>query len=161
MDFALWHSSMARLQATRPALRSEPPPPMTTASSRDPEPPLPPDNTLTQASDPASAAALQQRVECAPEWFCAFLAGGKREKNRFLKELATMKGSVSWLVQQRRQGLWTAEERDRLRSVMRSASSVSPYLLVWVVPGSMLILPFMAWFIDWRRRGREVVKDAA
>jgi cytochrome c-type biogenesis protein CcmH/NrfF len=37
---------------------------------------------------------------------------------------------------------------------MRSASSVSPYLIIWVIPGSMLLLPFMAWFIDSRRKGR-------
>jgi hypothetical protein len=37
---------------------------------------------------------------------------------------------------------------------MRSASSVSPYLIIWVVPGSMLILPFLAWFIDHKRKTR-------
>lgn len=63
-----------------------------------------------------------------------------------------MKGSVVWLVRQRRLGAWTTTEREHLRSVMRSASSVSPYLLIWVVPGSLLVLPFMAWFIDRRRR---------
>jgi len=64
-------------------------------------------------------------------------------------------GSVVWLVQQRRQGNWTADERTHLRDVMRSASSVSPYLFIWVIPGSMLILPFMAWFLDRQRKRRE------
>lgn len=92
-------------------------------------------------------------MEHAPEWFSAFLAGNHREKTRLKRELATLKGSVVWLVRQRRQGHWTANEREHLRGVMRSASAVSPYLLIWVVPGSMLLLPFLAWFIDHRRKG--------
>lgn len=72
-----------------------------------------------------------------------------------------MKGSVVWLVRQRRLGAWTTTEREHLRSVMRSASSVSPYLLIWVVPGSLLVLPFMAWFIDRRRRDKSpLIADA-
>ncbi len=105
--------------------------------------------------DPDSTLAFQSRMERAPEWFCSFLAGNSREKSRLKREMATMKGSVVWLVQQRRQGNWTADERAHLRDVMRSASSVSPYLFIWVVPGSMLILPFMAWFLDRQRKRRE------
>lgn len=101
---------------------------------------------------PVARNAFQRRMELAPEWFCAFLAGNTREKTRFRTELATMKGSVVWLVRQRRLGAWSAADREHLRSVMRSASSVSPYLVIWVVPGSLLVLPFMAWFIDRRRR---------
>lgn len=102
--------------------------------------------------DPNSTTAFQRRMERAPEWFCSFLAGNTREKTRFRSELATMRGSVVWLVRQRRQGAWTAVERAHLRDVMRSASSVSPYLFIWVIPGSLVLLPFLAWFIDRRRR---------
>lgn len=111
--------------------------------------------TTTEPFDPDSTLAFQRRMERAPEWFCSFLAGNSREKSRLRREMATMKGSVVWLVQQRRQGTWSAEERAHLRDVMRSASSVSPYLFIWVIPGSMLLLPFMAWFLDKRRKRRE------
>lgn len=119
------------------------------------------------AADPASAevdlpleaiacavpsSAFERRRNRRPDWFCSFLAGNTREKTRFRTELATMKGSVVWLVRQRRLGAWSATEREHLRQVMRSASAVSPYLLIWVVPGSLLLLPFLAWFIDRRRR---------
>lgn len=104
---------------------------------------------------PDSTQAFQRRIERAPGWFCSFLAGNSREKSRLRREIATMKGSVVWLVQQRRQGTWSAEERGHLRDVMRSASSVSPYLFIWVIPGSMLLLPFMAWFLDKQRKRRE------
>ncbi len=108
-----------------------------------------------EAFDPDSTVAFRRRMERAPEWFCSFLAGNSREKSRLRREMATMKGSVTWLVQQRRQGNWTAQERARLRDVMRSASSVSPYLFIWVIPGSMLLLPFLAWFLDQQRKRRE------
>ena len=111
--------------------------------------------TTTEAFDPDSTLAFQRRLERAPEWFCSFLAGNSREKSRLRREMATMKGSVVWLVQQRRQGHWTADERAHLRDVMRSASSVSPYLFIWVIPGSMLLLPLMAWFLDWQRKRRQ------
>ena len=118
-------------------------------------PPTPPSAPTDTAFDPNSTMAFQARMERAPVWFCSFLAGNSREKSRLAREVATMKGSVVWLVQQRRQGNWTAAERAHLRDVMRSASSVSPYLFVWVVPGSMLILPFMAWYLDRQRKRRE------
>ncbi len=96
---------------------------------------------------------MGRRTQRTPEWLGAFLAGNSREKNRFKRELATIRGSVVWLVRQRRQGQWTAHERAHLREMMRTASSVSPYLVIWVVPGSLLLLPFLAWFIDHRRKG--------
>ena len=99
---------------------------------------------------------MARHMERAPEWFCAFLAGNSREKNRFKRDMATIRGSVVWLVRQRRQGQWTAHERAHLREMMRTASSVSPYLVIWVVPGSLLLLPFLAWFIDRRRKGHTV-----
>lgn len=119
----------------------------------------PPPGPDEVAFDPHSTAAFQRRIHYAPEWFCSFLAGNSREKSRLAREMATMKGSVRWLMQQRRQGQWTADEREHLRGVMRSASSVSPYLFIWVVPGSMLLLPFLAWFLDRQRKRRERAPD--
>ena len=49
--------------------------------------------------DPDSTLAFQRRMERAPEWFCSFRAGNSREKSRLRREMATMKGSVRWLVQ--------------------------------------------------------------
>ena len=105
--------------------------------------------------------ALERRMAQRPEWFSAFLAGTRREKTGLRQEVATMKGSVVWLLRQRRQGQWSSQERTQLRQVMRSASSVSPYLVIWVIPGSLLLLPFLAWFIDRRRSQRAQAKEAA
>jgi hypothetical protein len=82
------------------------------------------------------------------------VAGNSREKSRMRIELAQIKGAVPLLMKQRNGGVWTAEERTQLRQTLRSLSSVSPYLLIWAVPGSMLILPFLAWHLDTRRKRR-------
>ena len=82
------------------------------------------------------------------------VAGNSREKNRLRAELAHIKGAVPLLMKQRNGGTWSPEERSQLRQTLRSLSSVSPYLLVWAVPGSMLILPFLAWHLDTRRKRR-------
>jgi hypothetical protein len=118
--------------------------------------PHPPGTTppAAESSDPDPSLAFQRRMERAPAWFCAFLAGNSREKSRLQREMATLRGSVVWLVKQRRQGNWTVDGRAHLREVMRSASSVSPYLFIWVIPGSLLLLPFLAWYLDWQRQRR-------
>ena len=90
----------------------------------------------------------------APVWFCSFLAGNHREQRRFRDELASMKGAWPLLMKQRRGGTWTPEEKDKLKGMVRSASSVSPYLFIWAIPGSMLLLPFLAWYLDTRRKQR-------
>lgn len=105
--------------------------------------------------------ALERRMAHRPQWFSTFLAGNHREQNRLRREIATMKGSVVWLLRQRRQGQWSLDERTRLREVMRSASAVSPYLIIWAIPGSLLLLPFLAWFIDHRRQRNARTSDSA
>jgi hypothetical protein len=49
--------------------------------------------------------------------------------------------------------LWTPEDREELRVHLRRLSSISPYLLVLALPGSFLLLPALAWWLD-RRRNR-------
>ena len=115
---------------------------------KSPEPPA------TVEFDPNSTKQFQAKMKYAPAWFCSFLAGNQREQRRFRDELASMKGAWPLLMKQRRGGKWSPEEKDRLKGMVRSASSVSPYLFIWAVPGSMLLLPFLAWYLDTRRKQR-------
>jgi hypothetical protein len=107
------------------------------------------------AFDAASTTVFQARMKGAPEWFCSFLAGNSREKRRLRDELRSMKGAWPLLMKQRNGGKWTPDEKARLKAMVRSASSVSPYLFIWAVPGSMVLLPFLAWFLDRQRKNRE------
>ena len=117
---------------------------------------LPPDVTTHAAAsfDASSTTVFQAKMKRAPLWFCSFLAGNSREKRRLQDELALMKGAWPLLMKQRRGGTWTPEEKARLKAMVRSASAVSPYLFIWALPGSMVLLPFLAWFLDRQRKHR-------
>ena len=110
--------------------------------------------------DGTTTAVFQAKMKRAPVWFCSFLAGNQRESRRLRDELAQMKGAWPLLMKQRNGGKWTVEEKQELRAMVRSASSVSPYLFIWALPGSVILLPFLAWFLD-RKRKRRLRKEAA
>ena len=109
-----------------------------------------------QAFDPNSTAHFQAKMRRAPVWFSSFVASNHREKHRFRDELVHIKGAWPLLMKQRKGGTWTPDDKVRLKAMVRSASSVSPYLFIWAIPGSMVLLPFLAWFLDRQRRKRAV-----
>lgn len=106
------------------------------------------------AFNPDSTQTFQAKMPKAPVWVSSMAAGNSREKTRLRTELGQIKGALPLLMKQRNGGTWTPEERQQVRQMLRSLSSVSPYLLVWAVPGSLLILPFLAWHLDTRRKRR-------
>lgn len=121
------------------------------------------DEPTIQALPPAGGTGFdadttmhfKARMSKAPVWFCSFVASNKREKHRFRDELALMKGAWPLLMKQRSGGgKWTDDDKVRLKAMVRSASSVSPYLFIWAIPGSMILLPFLAWFLDRQRKSR-------
>ena len=112
------------------------------------------DDTAPAPFDPDSTLMFQARMKKAPVWFCSFLASNSREKRRLGDELLQMRDAWPLLMKQRRGGKWTPEDKLRLKHILRSTSSVSPYLFIWAVPGSMLLLPFLAWYLDTRRKWR-------
>jgi hypothetical protein len=111
------------------------------------------------AFDADSTLHFQAKMKNAPEWFCSFVASNTREKRRFRDELLQMKGAWPLLMKQRNGGQWTADEKVQLKTMVRSASSVSPYLFIWAIPGSMLLLPFLAWFLDRQRKRKALQAD--
>ena len=113
-----------------------------------------PDAVKPAAFEPDSTQTFQAKMPAAPVWFSSMVAGNSREKSRLRVEIAQIKGAVPLLMKQRNGGKWTSDDRIQLRQMLRSMSSVSPYLLIWAVPGSMLILPFLAWHLDTRRKRR-------
>jgi hypothetical protein len=104
--------------------------------------------------DANTTAVFQAKMKRAPVWFCSFLAGNQRESRRLRDELAAMKGAWPLLMKQRNGGKWTPEEKARLKGMVRSASAVSPYLFIWAIPGSVVLLPFLAWYLDSRRKSK-------
>jgi hypothetical protein len=132
-------------------------PPATTPIEPDVVLPLEPaaGELAPAAFDASTTTVFQAKMKRAPVWFCSFLAGNSREQRRLRDELALMKGAWPLLMKQRNGGTWTPDEKDKLKAMVRSASSVSPYLFIWALPGSVVLLPLLAWFLDRQRKNRE------
>jgi hypothetical protein len=77
----------------------------------------------------------------------------RREREVILAEVLRLRGLMPLLMKHRNGGQWTAAEREDLHEQMRALSRLSPYLFVMVLPGSFVVLPVLAWWLD-RRRGR-------
>jgi hypothetical protein len=50
---------------------------------------------------------------------------------------------------------WTSEERAFLQGEMRAMARYLPALLLFLLPGSMVLLPLYAYLLDRRRGGRK------
>lgn len=77
----------------------------------------------------------------------------EREKRHLLNEILQVRGLMPLLMKQRNRGRWSPEDRAELRMHLRRLSNLSPYLVVLALPGSFLLLPALAWWLD-RRRNR-------
>ena len=82
------------------------------------------------------------------------VASQKRQARELVVDLVRMRGLMSLLMKHRNGGTWTAEEKSQLLAQLRVLSRVSPYLLFLLLPGSALLLPGYAWWLDRRRRPR-------
>jgi hypothetical protein len=112
-------------------------------------------NTQQPAFDPDKTLSYQSRMKRSPRWFSSLLASNSREKNRMRQEFGKIKGAIPLLMKPRNGSKWTAQDRQELQHMLRAASAVYPYLIIWAVPGSMVLLPFLAWHLDARRKDRE------
>ena len=85
----------------------------------------------------------------------ALLAAQQRERDQLLAELVRIKGFMPLLMKPRNGMKWTPEERTELALQLRAAAHLSPYLAVLILPGSFLLLPLPAWWLDRRRHRRD------
>jgi hypothetical protein len=90
----------------------------------------------------------------SPAWLQSALASNARERIRLREELGKIKGALPLLMKPRNGERWDAADRNALRSMLRAASAVSPYLVVLALPGSVMLLPILAWRLDIRRGRR-------
>lgn len=83
-----------------------------------------------------------------------FIASQKRQAKDFIVDVLSMRGLMPLLMKHRNGGTWTLDEKAQLLTQLRVLSRVSPYLLLLLLPGSALLLPGYAWWLDRRRRPR-------
>ena len=88
--------------------------------------------------------------------FSRFVDSQKREARHVLAELLAMRGLMPLLMKPRNGSHWTMEEKAELLGQLRRLSRLSPYLLFLLLPGSALLLPIYAWWLDRRRDRRSM-----
>jgi hypothetical protein len=101
-----------------------------------------------------AAEAVADRVVDDGSVVRRLIASQKRQASAFVADLVRMRGLMPLLMKNRNGGSWTPEERAELLSRLRALSRISPYLLFLLLPGSALLLPIYAWWLDHRRKPR-------
>lgn len=77
-----------------------------------------------------------------------------RERQQITAEIAKIRGLMPLLMKHRNGGAWTLDERHQLIEQLHALVHLSPYLVVLALPGSFLVLPALAWWLDRRRLRR-------
>lgn len=89
-----------------------------------------------------------------PGWWRQMLSSQRREANRILSELMATRGVMPLLMKARNGQSWTPAEKAQLLAHLRRMAHLSPYLIALLLPGSVLLLPIYAWWLDRRRLRR-------
>jgi hypothetical protein len=106
------------------------------------------------APEPGVAAAPLPDTAAEENLLRQLLAAQKRQSRYVVTEILQMRGLMPLLMKTRNGGQWSSAEKAELLLHLRRISRLSPYLLLLLLPGSALILPFYAWWLDRRRQRR-------
>jgi hypothetical protein len=82
-----------------------------------------------------------------------------RERDRLRTEIMRVPGLMLLLMKQRNGEPWTWEDVTELRMYLRGVSAIIPYVFMVVLPGSYVLLPLLAWWLDRRQQQRLVKAD--
>lgn len=100
------------------------------------------------------AAGEAESAATLPPWWRQLFSSQRREVRRVVGEMMALRGVLPLLMKSRNGGAWTAEEKAQLLAHLRRLTHLSPYLLFLLLPGSAVLLPVYAWWLDRRRRQR-------
>ena len=76
-----------------------------------------------------------------------------RERRFLTDEIVQVRGLMPLLMKPRNGERWTGEDKRELKAHLRRLSSISRYLVMLAMPGGVLLLPALSWWLD-RRRSR-------
>jgi hypothetical protein len=113
-----------------------------------------PERSRTQTASRQFAASAGKRV--SPSLTHKMLDAQRREQQVILAELVKIRGFMPLLMKHRNGGAWSRAEREELHEQLRALAHLSPYLFILILPGSFVLLPMFAWWLDRRRQGRHL-----
>jgi len=96
----------------------------------------------------------EERIEDHRGVVSRAVASQKNQAREFVTDVLRMRGLMPLLMKHRNGGTWTSDEKAQLLVQLRILSRISPYLLLLMLPGSALLLPVYAWWLDRRRKPR-------
>lgn len=99
-------------------------------------------------------AAGQSEEAVLPGWWRQIISSQRREARRVLAELVLTRSMMPLLMKARNGEGWTSTEKEALLLHLRRMAHLSPYLVGLLLPGSVLMLPVYAWWLDRRRLRR-------
>ena len=95
------------------------------------------------------------REAVLPAWWRQIVSSQRREASRILAELMATRGVMPLLMKARNGESWSSTEKAQLIAHLRRVAHLSPYLIALLLPGSVLLLPIYAWWLDRRRLKRD------
>ena len=82
----------------------------------------------------------------------------QRERDRIRAEIHGVYGLVRLFMKQRNGARWTAVERRQLVHELFRICALGPYLVALMAPGSFVLIPMVAWWLDRRGRARRYAR---
>jgi cob(I)alamin adenosyltransferase len=83
-----------------------------------------------------------------------------KNKEFILQEVLAIKGLMQLLMKQRNMNQeWTKDEIKEIKKHLKNISKVVPALLIFLLPGGSLLLPFFAEILDRRKTGRPPIQN--
>lgn len=102
---------------------------------------MPVPTTVTEQGFRLTAGRLRQR----------FRGCRLRLKDMIREDIQSVPGLMALLMKPRNGERWTPGERLQLVNQLKSLSRISLAAVLTVLPGSILVLPLLAWWLDRRR----------
>lgn len=84
----------------------------------------------------------------------------ERERRALLAEMVQVSGLMPLLMKPRNKQKWSEADIRELRSHLKRITKLSPYVVVFVMPGGFAMLPVLAWWLDRRRQRNRIPPPA-
>jgi len=76
----------------------------------------------------------------------------ERERRALLTAIVQVSGLMPLLMKPRNRMAWSEPDRRELQAHLRRLRQLSPYIVIFVMPGGFAMLPALAWWLDRRRQ---------
>ena len=84
----------------------------------------------------------------------------ERERQALLSEMVQVRGLMPLLMKRRNKQKWSEADLRELQVHLKRITKLSPYVVVFIMPGGFAMLPVLAWWLD-RRRQRDRLRPPA